>query len=468
MFARPTPTRMKGSTTQAFKSWVSKIHPQLPLTRIESQRLLTALTNSFRRHLDEAHPIRAEANTPEPRRPAKQALQSINSQSLHSSAVYADRHLASVLTSPLLAKEPVENPGSGYLAGTKSKLEKTPGSDPIELLENHHRQGIANFAIAQFCLRFHFEQLRNLSPHAQQHLINERKAGQRVLHWFWQTKSHHTHLDEKYFLRRLVALLHREGAERWIWEWVQTDNAILHDDTLTEADRHRVASQWRDCQRNLVSSLACACLDDPAQRAGRSANKALGVYAKASELLQNSARKGNKTRSTFLEARDTILRGLQLTLVFHLTVFPDLYAGTAPTLYNDFMNSFRADDPHVVYVKLFHPTEPDTKPLMHDAATYWARDAPRQIDRRNRRYDKRSEFRLYYRIMYALHLLEQEGDTIAYNSLHETLQYKLPELAPRVESDLERLRLGLTLATPEARQATGVALHYDLCPPSSV
>ena len=119
---------------QSLKSLVSKLHPQLPLSPKESQRLLTALTSSFRKQLDEAHPRQAQD---EDVRPKLDRMGPVNPgyHGLHTSSVsFADKHLASVLTNPLLAKTAAdEKPGVAY-EKAKLELEQNPDKDPIHWL----------------------------------------------------------------------------------------------------------------------------------------------------------------------------------------------------------------------------------------------------------------------------------------------------------------------------------------------
>jgi hypothetical protein len=99
---------------QGINRWLNNLHRQVPLTGRESQRLLDALTGSFRAKLDEAHPTKAQDEPypatkkteskvlaiPKVSRPSpKTAPDPVRATSAVESA---DRHLASVLTSPLL------------------------------------------------------------------------------------------------------------------------------------------------------------------------------------------------------------------------------------------------------------------------------------------------------------------------------------------------------------------------------
>lgn len=150
MLALATNTRnMRGSAVfRGLKSWVSALHPAAPLTPKESQRLLTALTGSFRRHLDETHP-KAAASEVLPKLGNGDSPKA-RPRALHSSAAAADKHLSLILTNPLLIKK-----SSGGIskadqdfANAKVELQKNHAKDPISLLEEYGSQGAATVAVA--------------------------------------------------------------------------------------------------------------------------------------------------------------------------------------------------------------------------------------------------------------------------------------------------------------------------------
>ena len=215
---------MKGSAVfQGLKDWASKFHPQLPLNSKESQRLLTALTSSFRKQLDEAHPqpvsgeVRKENRLkPSSPRPAAQHLHS-------SSVTLADRHLASVLTSPLLANHAV--PRSPVLDYTSAKLtlQKNPSQDPISLLEDYHEKGVASIPLAVLCLEAFNASLASLTLERRRNAIKETKAGRRTLLWIWNSDIHETEafLEDKRLMGLVTRLVVKEGYEELLWKWIR-------------------------------------------------------------------------------------------------------------------------------------------------------------------------------------------------------------------------------------------------------
>jgi DNA-directed RNA polymerase subunit RPC12/RpoP len=185
MFARHTHHRMRASSVvQGFKSLAAAIHPQLPLSPKESSRLLTALTSSFRKHLDEVHPPKAIEEGGKHGKPIPQpgvGSAKISKHAMHSSAALADKHLASVLTNPLLAKGPgsVKSPDQEY-ASAKVELQKNPAKDPISLLEEYQERGVATVPIARLCLKACERSLEGLSAEARKKELEEVQPGRRV------------------------------------------------------------------------------------------------------------------------------------------------------------------------------------------------------------------------------------------------------------------------------------------------
>lgn len=297
MFARHTPTRMKGTgaVLSGWKSFVDKIHPQLPLTTKESQRLLTALTSSFRKHLDEAHP----SYSAEVEGKQKHAETGVTRSQVrpfgHSSASLADKHLASVLTNPLLVK------GGKRLdyASAKVELAKNTTKDPIDLLEEYHHQHAATVPIAELCLDQFMSQLKVLSPEQQQQQIRNHAPGRRVLSWLLESGLHNSnsYVEKLRFMDLMVYFLLHEGHEQKIWEWLVIDVRLADTNTSTGPARgawrrQLDAYRWRGrLLRALIQSKlgVNSSSRDLDIEAARLAN-ALDAYFKACEMKQSAPR----------------------------------------------------------------------------------------------------------------------------------------------------------------------------------
>lgn len=209
---------MKASSVQqAFKSLTSRIHPQLPLSDRESQRLLNALTSSFRTHLDHQHHNHDAATSA-----------SASNQPPLSPTTATDRHLASILTNPLLTK-PVH------------QQLKAKSKHPIALFEDQVAAGRANLPSARLCLEAFRTSLSSLPPAQVNDQIARYAAGSRALRWLWT--SAHTHslsfaLDAR-FCSHLAFFLIHEGKEAAVWELIDTPVATSANLTAKEASMRK-------------------------------------------------------------------------------------------------------------------------------------------------------------------------------------------------------------------------------------
>lgn len=205
---------------QGFKSLAAKLHPQLPLSNKESQRLLTALNASFREKLDEAHPPFGPAPGESIKRHGGVTRSDANAT--HSSASYADKHLASVLTSSLFITD--GNPLD--YTSAKLTLAKDPHKDPIELLEEYHAQGAATIAIAELCLQHFKKSMSSLQLEEEVEKVRAQEPGRRVFIWFLESGLY-LRPDEyrrSYdFMKLVVRYLFQEGREHVIWDWMKLD-----------------------------------------------------------------------------------------------------------------------------------------------------------------------------------------------------------------------------------------------------
>lgn len=286
MFAYHTPTRMKSSAiVQGLKSWASALHPQLPLSRRESQRLLTALTSSFRRQLDEAHPPHDNSDARlRPPSSGDGALKSERSHGMHSSsATFADRHMASVLTNPLLAQGRASKKPDA--ATVTVELQKHPSKDPIEVLEEYHENGHANIPIALACLDSAQKSLEGLSENEKAARIRERAVGKRTLLWLSKTEmfKDEAFIENKRFALVMVDFVIKEGYEAYLWEWLKLEASVGDEPSLPlgfePRKRHRHSRRWKgSIIRAIVDAKLCGatCLDS-----------ALSSFLKAMDLTDS-------------------------------------------------------------------------------------------------------------------------------------------------------------------------------------
>lgn len=268
---------------QGLKSLASKLHPQLPLSPKESHRLLTALTSSFRKQLDEAHPWQARDDDSRPATASEPAA-TPGHHALHTSSVaFADRHLASVLTNPLLAKANGGNQATLNYDSARQELEQHPDKDPISLLEKYQQKGAATVPIADLCLRTFLASLEELPEDIRRKRVVEYRAGVRTLRWLWHSDVHKTNafVDDRKFIGALVTMLIEEDEEQFLWSWLRLDARLGTPTQKPAAPPMWNANhvwRWKDFMLRLII-LRRHQNDD-----GASMNAVLKTYFKAVDL----------------------------------------------------------------------------------------------------------------------------------------------------------------------------------------
>jgi hypothetical protein len=277
---------MKGSgVVQSLKSLASKLHPQLPLSPKESQRLLTALTSSFRQQLDQAHPHRvggedAKANQEDAARPK---LERLGVRSLHASSIdSADKHLTSVLTSPLLTRPYGSRALTLDYESAQKSLQEDPYQDPASLLEDYHENGVATIPIAALCLEKFSERLARLDDAARAKVVSETRAGSRTLYWLWNSKLHDTDgfVDDRRLMVAMVRLIIEEGYEDLLWDWLKLDVKLGSQDKKypNEMKQAVYACRWKS---RVLGEIVGSKLTTDRRR---SADDALDVVFKARKI----------------------------------------------------------------------------------------------------------------------------------------------------------------------------------------
>lgn len=289
---------MKGSAVvRGLKSLVSKLHPQLPLSSKESQRLLTALTTSFRKQLDQAHPSQPVSEDNKPTA-LSHGLPKSGAKQLHSSsASFADKHLASVLTSPLLSKVGDTLKPDRDLELAKAELQSNPSKDPILLLEEYHQKGAATVPLALLCLEKVEQSLSTLPDYKREAAIREDNTGKRVLLWLWKSKLYEgdEFVENVKFIESLCRFLVREQADQYFWEWWKMDMALGNQELpagwsqLHYAKMVQHSYRWKNRMlRNFVKAKFHGS-------EGPSPNSALQAFLHAVDVKESAVERGTSS-----------------------------------------------------------------------------------------------------------------------------------------------------------------------------
>ncbi|KAL9098809.1 MAG: hypothetical protein Q9163_005597 [Psora crenata] len=189
---------MKTTLALHWKAIVNKLHPPLPLTPRDSQKLLKYLNSSFRQRLNQSHPKREEQ--------------------------YANDHVQSILTSPLFLNKPVKSPSivdhQGHQADNSARWLRQFSQEPMTLLQDRIAAGAAELDIARLCLD---AQMRKcLADRDFKVSMKSSGAGSIVLHWLWSSglEASLKFLKDRQFTRMLISFLVAESRYDRIYSWI--------------------------------------------------------------------------------------------------------------------------------------------------------------------------------------------------------------------------------------------------------
>jgi hypothetical protein len=348
---------------QSWKALAAKINNQAPLGPRESNRLLTALTSSFRKHLDEAHPSQSHD---EERRPSvKGDSESSHRQGVQSSRALADFHMASVLTNPLLVKSAkAEGRPKPEFDASTAAVELKNGANPFDLLESYHAKSYGTIEVALACMKHFRRSIKDLTYEEQVAKVSKEEAGKRVLSWLWNSDvmQSQAYVDNLQVQDGLVWLVMMEGHEDFLWQWLESDLALPQPSASKVSQKIQTGYFWKS---RIVYAMVMTKLGPP-HRGARSADAALKLYFRAVQLLQQ--RKDASARERLVSTGRA-----RLALVKALTHGSDYhYSETSPALYDEFVDMYKNhklspaydaqkyafDEFHRAQLDLWHPSRP--------------------------------------------------------------------------------------------------------------
>lgn len=467
---------MKGSAVaQSFKALASKINNQVPLGPRESDRLLTALTSSFRNHLDEVHPSPSHDDVKRPTTVSGVTRHS-HSPVGHSAAHLADKHMASVLTNSLLLRstKPTKevNPELGtHTAAAQLKS----GTDPWDLLESYHAKGCASIEVALACMQHFRRSTKGLSHDDQVAMIQEQQAGKRVLTWLWSSGLLQTqaYVDNKQMQDGLVWLVMMEGHEDFLWQLLESDLELAQPSWLKAAQKHVPSGYlWKS---RILYAMAMTKLGSP-HREARSADAALELYFRAVERLHwKSAGKLILTSS----ARNAIHKALTNGYVYR-------YSNTSPSLYDKFSQIYSNHELTPIYnprknaldtyqsgvLDLWHPTRPSATAWYNLLSQSTSESAATNYVRDYLTHPKTSSDTDYFgkTFVRASHLLKRGGRHEESNALLELAKESYPTSATKISNlfhavsrkDLDHEVSGEKSKKPKSESEQGQRQHQEL------
>lgn len=368
MFARHTSVRMRPSgVAQSFRALVSKFNNQIPLGAKESNRLLTALTSSFRKELDKAHPtgpVRDDNKRPSP---SSNKHHKTDRHDIHSSAGLADRHLASVLTNPLLAKAP----SKPALDAVTAEAEMDNGANPLDVLESYQRQNHDTLDLAMACMRRLRLSMKHLPHEEQVAKVQEMQAGKRLLSWLWNGKHMNTqaYSDHEMLQDGLVWFVMMEGQEELLWQWLNSDLETPQSQYHKAYHKQQVDRRYIWKARILYAMVRTELMS-PQGQAG-TADAALRIYLRAVKNFHEEnvdlMEKLILTNSARIALTNAFMRppGLPNTNTFLYDQFISVHTNENLAVDIDFAYKAAMDEYKRAKLHLYHPAKPSGDPFYY-------------------------------------------------------------------------------------------------------
>lgn len=194
---------MKTAVARTWKSLTSKIHPPLPLTPQDSERLLSLLNASFKRQLDREH-------------------LAASSSSKH----HADLHLQSILTNPLFDAKPrthATSTSKHQRIGPRLGQLQNHMNNPMDAFKERVSHGTADLEVAKFCLRVQYKACLASEAATPRESMRSSQAASTVLQWLWSSGMEDTgsFLNDSDFVGLFVPFLVAEGRYSQISRWLQ-------------------------------------------------------------------------------------------------------------------------------------------------------------------------------------------------------------------------------------------------------
>lgn len=190
------------AAARTWKSLTSKIHPPLPMSSRESQRLLSLLNASFREQLDRKHTTASSSNE-------------------H----HATNHLQTILTNPLFdAKSQMpaysgsKSVQSGKLLGQlQDYMER-----PMDAFKDQISRGVANLKSANFFLDLQYKACLASPAATPREAMQNSGAASTILQWLWASGMEDTgeFLMDMHFVSHFVPFLVAEGQHSRVLRWL--------------------------------------------------------------------------------------------------------------------------------------------------------------------------------------------------------------------------------------------------------
>lgn len=221
---------MKLTSSLQVRQLIAKLHPPLPQSPRETQRLASLLQSSFKRRLDEIYPAPQTDNSREVPSISPQPAKSASAEATHT-------HLQAVLRHPLIDR--------------RSTVNNQPGLDRLLSFWDH--------ALVENKIDIAF--IGQLVKSNTRLIIRDRefpaKLGSRIIDWFASSSNgvKEKLLTDKYTIYTLIPFLYEGGHEEVVWDWLRLlYGGDLRNDNPTS--RFDIKSPgWLSCEDEFVACM---------------------------------------------------------------------------------------------------------------------------------------------------------------------------------------------------------------------
>lgn len=232
---------MRPSSILNLRHLAFKIHPPLPITPRDSQRLLSLLSASFRAQLDKEHGKASSGNS-----------------------IATDNLLRSILTSPLLGLPQQQglSPQNGAQQKHGGALVGRPGLNqglkmsPIEQFKRDITAGSDSIRVARHYLSAHLRNRSALAKNKHDSGTPSSSPGTTIINWLWSSghEENMKFLKDWSFTRVLVSFLVAEGRALHAWNWFRLVQLELQQDSSGQASIEIINKKTK-LQTHLLKSL---------------------------------------------------------------------------------------------------------------------------------------------------------------------------------------------------------------------
>lgn len=210
-----------------------RIHHPPPLDKRESQRLLKALTTSFRRNLDEEHGYlskdQSTATSYNPKVPSS-TIPPATSLDLHRRPT--DGHVRAILSNPLFSYEPSK------AASSKPFTER----DPMDVFDQAVAKGLMNPRRAAGVLIAKRQAIAQSSSISVPQSMGSSGTAHRVVSWLRSSGLERdlSFIKHQPLLNNLIPFMVEEGLDELVWTWLE--RWMIGGNAIDMADYPRYAS----------------------------------------------------------------------------------------------------------------------------------------------------------------------------------------------------------------------------------